>query len=312
MNPRGYIENNLGAGAVLLALLDPSLVPFCGYMGGKRKLARPILRQGFGLKPGDGAREVVIAEAGPLGWVWSELLDMERARAVAEVLLGWEGRGPVELWSDLVAAPPFEDRALRAAQVLWIQGRMATCCPIIWEGQRWEMGDKPRRSGKPSRQGVQMDGHAVERAQKVAFQRQRARGKCQDVRSAGGLLLPATVAGRVLAIARALSRLPVRFVHGDYADAIPSGDLSGWDIYWDPPYQGATSYAVDLPRARVLRDAQDFRARGATLAISEAVPLPLRRWRQINLTREGGKPEWLTCSRWPRAVQVGLFAEVRT
>ncbi len=300
MSARGYMELCLGAGAVLLALLDPTLVPFCGYMGGKRKLSRPILRHGFGLQPGDGAREIVIAEAGPLGWVWSELMSLERAEAVAKVLLGWEGRGPVELWNDLVAAPPSEDRAVRAAQVLWIQGRMATCCPVIWEGERWEMGDKPRRSGRPSRQIVQMDGHAVERAQRAA------KGKGFNAAGAGGLLLPATVAGRVLAIARALSRQPVRFVHGDYANAIPAGDLGGWDIYWDPPYQGATSYAVDLPRERVLRDAQDLRARGAQLTISEAAPLPIRRWRHIELTREGGKPEWLTCSRWPTAAQLPI------
>lgn len=88
---------------------------------------------------------------------------------------------------------------------------------------------------------------------------------------------------------------------------VPAGDLSGWDVYLDPPYAGATSYAVDLPRARVLRDAQDLRARGATVAVSEAVALDLRRWRAVDLTRPGGKPEWLTCSRWPRAAQVGLF-----
>lgn len=305
MSTRGYIEPCLGAGAVLLALLDPTLVPFCGYMGGKRKFAARILHS-LGRRPGEGAKEVAISEAGPLGWVWSELMSMERAEAVAEVLYGWEGCGPVELWNHLVARPPSIDRAVRAAQVLWIQGRMATCCPVIWEGERWEMGDKPRRSGRPSRQTVQMDGHAVERAQKVAFPRRQAKGKGFNVAGAGGLLLPRTVAGRVLAIARALSRQPVHFHHGDYANAIPAGDLSGWDIYWDPPYQGATSYAVDLPRERVLRDAQDLRARGAQLTISEAVPLPIRRWRHIDLTREGGKPEWLTCSRWPMAAQLPI------
>ena len=74
MIPRGYIEPCLGAGAVLLALLDPSLVPFCGYMGGKRKLARPILRQGFGLKPGDGARaECEMARLGAVAVTYAEV-----------------------------------------------------------------------------------------------------------------------------------------------------------------------------------------------------------------------------------------------
>lgn len=290
MGARGYIEPCLGAGAVLLALLDPSVVPAHGYMGGKRKLARSILHHGFGLRPGDGACEVVIAEAGPLGWVWSELLCVERAAAAAEVLEDWDRRLITDLWDELAVTPPFSSAAARAAQVLLLQGRTTTNCPLIWSDVRgrWEMGDRPRRPPKP------------------AIQRHRSEEKGALLRDSGGLLSTLSLAVRVRAIARALSRQPVRFVHGDYADAIPAGNLSGWDIYWDPPYQGATSYAVDLPRARVLRDAQDFRARGATVAISEAVALDLRRWRHLDLTRPGGKPEWLTCSRWPRAVQVGL------
>ena len=276
MNPRGYIEPCLGAGAVLLALLDPSLVPFCGYMGGKRKLARPILRHGFGLKPGDGAREVVIAEAGPLGWVWSELLSVERAGRVAEALRAWEGLDVHSHWLALSKAPIPSDCAQRAAATLFLQAGQALGKSLRVLGDYWKVAGFAHLS-------------------KLA----RAKGFRERI-------LVEPMARRLDAIARALSRLPVRFHHGDYADALPAGDLSGWDIYWDPPYQGATSYAVDLPRARVLADAQDLRARGATVAVSEAVPLPLRRWRHLDLTREGGKPEWLTCSRWPVAEQVRL------
>lgn len=40
---RIYAEPFLGAGAVLLALLDPDLEPGWGYMGGKRRIAYRIL-----------------------------------------------------------------------------------------------------------------------------------------------------------------------------------------------------------------------------------------------------------------------------
>ncbi len=38
---------------------------------------------------------------------------------------------------------------------------------------------------------------------------------------------------------------------------------------------------------------------GATVAVSEAEPLELDGWHHVELTRPGGKPEWLTLSREP-------------
>lgn len=288
---RGYVEPFLGAGAVLLALLDPALVPGWGYMGGKRKLAYRILAS-LGRHPGEGAREVILSEAGPLGWVWSEICGgRERAGAVAEVLESTASHDIVELWHEYARTPPMPDRAARAAQVAVLQGRSAGNTPISWseDRYRWEMGDTPYVDGSVKKQAVYLNGHVVRRLK-------AAKAKGYNRQGAGGLLSTLPIARRIRAIADALSRLPVRFIHGDASEAIPAGDLAGWDIYWDPPYQGATSYAADCSRARLLALVQDAHARGATCTVSEAVPLPIDGWRHVELTREGGKPEWLTCT----------------
>jgi len=60
----------------------------------------------------------------------------------------------------------------------------------------------------------------------------------------------------------------------------------------------------------VLALAQRWQAGGAVVAVSEAVPLEIDGWHQIELTRPGGKPEWLTLSRTPARLperQLALF-----
>ncbi len=299
--PTGY------GGFILWLLGGPRLVPAVGYMGGKRTLA-PDIGEALDVRPGARPDEVVLADAGCPGWVWPELLTVERAARVADVMRSWKDEGPVELWDRLASLPPAEDPSERAAQVIWLQGRLASNCPLIWEGDRWEMGDKPRRSGQPSRQGVQVSGHVVARAQKGVFQRQRARGKCQDVRSASGLLSPLTTATRIETIARTLSRHRVRFHHGDLFDVIPDDAGPGDLFYFDPDYVGCTSYGATVPRERLLAVAEHLRRRGATVVISEAVPLFVgcEGWYHHNLTRPGGKPEWLTMSCPPTRRQAAL------
>lgn len=300
--PTGY------GGFILWLIGGPRLVPAVGYMGGKRRLA-PDIGRVLGLRPRQRLDRIVLADAGCPGWVWPHLLDRQRAARVAEVLWGWRHEGPVELWGRLVELPPAADPAERAAQVLWLQGRMATNCPLIWNGARWEMGDKPRKSGGPSRRVVQVADHGA--TTKVAFQRKRSRADGLNVRSAGGVLSPVSVARRVEAIAAALDGLDVTFHHGDLFDVLSDagrGDV----VYLDPDYVGCTSYGATVPRDRLLSTAEDLRARGARVAISEAVPLPLDGWNHVDLTRAGGKPEWLTCSDAParlpgRVAQLDLW-----
>lgn len=297
--PTGY------GGFILYLLGGPKLVPAVGYMGGKRRLA-PDIGEAMGVAPGLTPDHVVLADAGCPGWVWPELLDIRRAQHIAEVLLSWEHEGPVELWERLVKLPPAADPSERAAQVLWLQGRMATNCPLIWEDGCWLMGDKPRRSGKPSRQIAQLSGHVLGASTKCPFQRQRARGKGFNLAGAGGLLSTTSLARRVLTIARVLSRHRITFHHGDLFDVL--GDARAGDlVYLDPDYQNCTSYGATVPRHRLLDTAEFLRAQGVTVAISEAVPLPLPGWWHVEITLPGGKPEWLTMSQTPVRRQTQLW-----
>lgn len=282
--PTGY------GGFILWLLGGPRLVPAVGYMGGKRRLA-PVIGEALGVAPGLKLDRVVLVDAGCPGWVWPEILDVQRAARVAEVLWSWRHEGPVELWERLVKRPPAADPSERAAQVLWLQGRAANNSPIRWDGALWRMD-------------------ATGRAQQFRAHRPRTpqarQGRPQSVGHSRGLTTVLTVAQRVEAIARALSRHRVTFHHGDIFDVLDdarTGDL----VYLDPDYQGCTSYGATVPRARLLDTAEDLRARGVTVGISEAAPLPLPGWWHADLTLPGGKPEWLTLSREPQTRQARLW-----
>ena len=119
----------------------------------------------------------------------------------------------------------------------------------------------------------------------------------------GGMVDPSTIATRIEAIAQAFGGVDVTVHHGDVRELAPprrrartSGGL--W-CYLDPPYQGATGYGWDLPRCKVLALARRWARARAVVAVSEAEALGLEGWHALELTREGGKPEWLTLSREP-------------
>ena len=155
------------------------------------------------------------------------------------------------------------------------------------------LGDGDRRTGGARR------GQTFKASQKPLVCRGTWRGEyCAGLRS------PTTVARRVQNIARTFSRLPVRFHGGDLFDVLDAraGDV----VYLDPDYQGCTSYGATVPRQRLLDEAENCRARGARVTISEAVPLPLPGWWHLDLTRPGGKAEWLTMSHPPQARQMRL------
>jgi len=89
-------------------------------------------------------------------------------------------------------------------------------------------------------------------------------------------------------------------------------------VYIDPPYQGTTGYAHDLPREEVVRLARLWREAGAHVCISEAEPIPdlvAEGWHVVEITgdRKGQKRtfskqkrEFLTMSREPRG-QLGFW-----
>ncbi len=139
-----YVDPFLGAGAVWLHLLDPSLVPLVSWMGGKRKFARDILAL-LDLHPRDRAA-CVLGDASWWGWVWPVVLDPVTGPEVATLLRFWRERGddPRALWFNLRGYGPLPSRAEAAAQLLWLQARAASGVPVWWEGDTSRMWDRTR------------------------------------------------------------------------------------------------------------------------------------------------------------------------
>lgn len=146
-----WVEPFAGAAAVALRLVGGrDLVPPVRWMGGKRRLARPIL-DAMGVPRGRPAR-IVLVDAGPWGWVWPLLLAPSTAGHVAAILRSWGDEHPRELWERLARVPPAEDLAERAAQWLWLQARSASGVPVWWSGWRWDRSDgKPADDKGPDR-----------------------------------------------------------------------------------------------------------------------------------------------------------------
>lgn len=391
-----WVEPFAGAAACALRLVGGrDLSPPVAWMGGKRRYARAIL-DAMGV-PDSPPSRVLLADAGPWGWVWPLLLKPADAAAVAAVLRSWAGEHPRDLWQRLAAQPPADDLHERAAQWLWLQARSASGVPIWWDGWRLEAGngkaptdrgndlrwaghrEEHRRwqamngrgtpsapgfnTGQEARDGKRWEkgtpdgrppqdatngqrgvwrasngaGDEVEAGQKglggwsiaksqgrtstqPAWQKgdagagdpgwrmgeelKKARrgdrtisqGNGSRPGKTGGLVDPHTIADRVVAIAEAFRDVDVSVHHGDVRELeIPRGAF----VYDDPPYAGATGYGWDLDRAGVLALARAHRKRAAVVAVSEAVALPLRGWHALELTREGGKAEYLTLSRAP-------------
>lgn len=291
-----WVEPFAGAAAVALRLVGGrNLLPPVAWMGGKRRYARAIA-DAMGV-PDERPSRVVLCDAGPWGWVWKLLLHPESAARVGAVLRSWAGEHPRELWDQLAAAPPAEEVHERAAQWLWLQARAANSVPCWWsadrgvfvdargriatdkgsdrrwaQGQRWEMGS----AGGAMPQPIGQNG--------------RGAGE-------GGFNFPATIADRAEAIADAFLRvLDVEIKH---ADAFQVPLLAKAFYYLDPPYVGATGYGWDCPRAEVVELARRLTLTQGVVAISEAEPIDLDGWHHLELTRPGGKPEWLTLNRPP-------------
>jgi hypothetical protein len=108
-------------------------------------------------------------------------------------------------------------------------------------------------------------------------------------------------------------------IHPDALQVDPQQLPLGCVVYIDPPYQGTTGYADDLPRAQVLALAMKWAQAGAAVYISEAVPLDLPGWHHIDIAgeRKGQnrkfskqQREVITCNvppAWVPAVQGVLF-----
>lgn len=108
----------------------------------------------------------------------------------------------------------------------------------------------------------------------------------------------------------ALPEMPA-LIHPDARTIDPPALPPGTVCYMDPPYVATTGYAHDLPRAEVVTLARRWAAAGATVAVSEAEPIPelvAEGWHAVEITdqRVGAartfskqKREWVTLNRPP-------------
>jgi hypothetical protein len=333
-----WAEPFAGAAACALRLVGGErLKPPVAWMGGKRRYARAIV-DAMGVPEGPPSR-VLLADAGPWGWVWPLLLVPADAAQVARILRSWAGEHPRELWQRLAAQPPAEDLHERAAQWLWLQARSASGVPIWWDGwrtndARW-VSTRPQQAGgvrdakhaldtrkdraadapPPERRPKRTTRAATEAWEKFKKARRGDRTVSQTNGSSGpsrtgGMVNPATIADRIEALARAFADVDVGVHHGSAHELSSFHADPSVHVYLDPPYVGATGYGWDMPRAEVLVLARRWADAGAVVAVSEAEPLALEGWHHLEITREGGKSEWLTLSRAPvraPARQASLF-----
>ena len=157
--PLIFIEPCCGAAAVTLHLLGgPKIVPPVSWMGGKRRYARHIL-EALGLEEGLGARQVLLCDPGPWGWVWPVLLDPHRSSSVADRLRSWSTEEPRALWERLRSAPLPQTVEDAAASWLWLQGRAASGLPMWWragwmQGRQGGVADQPARQKGHGSQGL--------------------------------------------------------------------------------------------------------------------------------------------------------------
>lgn len=161
--PKVFAELFAGAAAASLRLVGgSSLQPPVAWMGGKRRYSSHILAT-VGLNPGQGCDHLLLADAGPWGWVWPVLLQRDSAQAVAKVLRRWGAEpdfDPRALWARLAELPPAEDLPERVAQWLWLQGRAGGGVPVFWRDRELTQGERDREGKpklkKPGQKGIRL------------------------------------------------------------------------------------------------------------------------------------------------------------
>lgn len=337
-----FVELCAGTAALSLRLHRDGARPPVSRMGAKTGYADTILRV-LGLMPGQRAERYLWCEPDPgVRLLLHAYRDAALARAAAAIIRSWAAEDPRALWERLRAEGPprLPDEGADAGEVArWavshaltgMSGGYDCASERAARGERWG-GDV--RDFVPNRMSridampatIAPDAREVdprEVARWAWVQRRSAHGKgdgyhggndthkIDDDAPAGAVLdlpsLPATIAPD----ARTID-----------PPTLPPGTV----VFIDPPYVNTTGYAHDLPRAEVVTLARRWAAAGATVAISEAEPIPelvTEGWHAVRIDAErvGQKrtfskqqAEWVTLSQapaWVPAVQASLFGGAR-
>ncbi len=294
-----WIEPCAGSGAVGLAL--HGFQPLCSYTGSKGRWAPEILALA-GYRPSTRRLPLLLGDAGPWGDCWHQLaiLPLQLYRRMEQLVEEARRDGPQAVWDRLVdETPPAGWSSVDGiAAWLYVQALSFRRAPVVVRagmlaapriGRPGEWLSRPGWGGYGIREAVLLSRRLWVLADRIHWDR-------EAISSSSGCW----TAERLIS---------------------PLDDLSGSVVYLDPPYQGTTGYAADLPREEVLALARRWRGQGALVMVSEAEPLEelvAEGWHQVDLTdgsQTGGnlgriRTEWVTMSAPPAqtpARQMGLW-----
>ena len=337
--PLIFAELCAGSASVTAGLLGGERAkPPISYMGAKTGIRAWIL-EALGLRVGQGADAVLLCEPGPWAPVWALLSQPGGPEQVAAHIRGWQVEGaanPRALW-DRLKAEGWAD--LRGAEGV---GRWLLCAD--WAFRRGHpnssfIGESSGKKRNLSAGTLATRTEAVARwmlACKWSFSEKGPQhgygGPGCEVRTydSGWTTEKRDTAigiprftGQIEACGKWLSSAPFAVYQGSAMDLYPPADASDWVTYLDPPYVGTSGYQSEFPRAQVIEVALRWHNAGATVAISEAVPIDIPGWYHVNLSnaRRGNKrtfskqqEEYLTMNRPPHRVpgeQLGMFGGER-
>lgn len=294
-----FVELCAGLGAVSIALQGgPKARPPMSRMGNKARLAVPVLDLA-GLLPGDGADAYLWCE--PDDGVRSLLMaypQPEVMRAAADVLSGWVGEDPRELWERLKAEGPIRGvdgrevaRWVVVANWAYRRGMPESGFnPGVATGDAWNarcdamsrfVGALGHVAYPPV--AVTPDARAVDPAEvarwvqltgsnrliPTAFNEE---GESAEVRATFGgadfCTLPEVNAAALRASAGVA--WPEVMVAHDSREVQPVDLPEETVAYMDPPYQGTTGYAHDFPREEQIEVIARWHRAGARVLVSEA------------------------------------------
>ena len=336
--PLIFAELCAGSASVTAGLLggERAKAPI-SYMGAKTGYRAWIL-EALGLRMGQGADVVVLVEPGPWAPVWALLSQPGGPALVAEVIRRWslpvECFGPRNLWNWLKArgwgeleTPEEVGRWLQLFGWSYCSDHLsyggpgshskntvspADLAPRVEAVARWMLACKWSFSEKGPEHGYGGPGCEV---------RTYDSGWTTEKRDAA-IGVPRFIE-KIESCGKWLSSAPFAVHQGSAMDLYPPADASDWVTYLDPPYVGTSGYQSEFPRAQVIEVALRWHNAGATVAISEAVPIDIPGWYHVNLSnaRRGNKrtfskqqEEYLTMNRPPHRVpgeQLGMFGGER-
>lgn len=300
-----FVELCAGTASVSLrAMLGAD--PLVGMMGSKRRWASQLTAALEVARP----EQVLLVDGGPWGDCWQVLQSPAERAQTARLLEAWDSVQLQDLWRALVAYPPPDDPAERAAQFLFLQARSAGAIPVWWDAElgEWQSPTGSRTEEAHRRGGCALGSRHKGRAYEAGgLERRRAMRGGAAVPKLRGLQRPSTIARRLRRIDR--MRWDCWTVVRDFVQRVRP--IPGATVLLDPPYVGCPRYPVLFPRAEVLATARAWHEAGARVAVCEAEPLRelvAEGWTARRLP--GKKPEWLTAS-WSIRVdeQLALFAE---